>query len=95
MLYVACTRVPTENWGVTEGKGRRILNIMDNSEKSPGDSNTMVFEYLGDSVKIWVNGDSINHGTKCSAMKGQIALQAGSEVEFRKLEWTPILELPD
>jgi hypothetical protein len=46
---------------------------------------------LPDEIKVWVNGDLVNHGTKCTAMKGQIALQAeGSDVEFRKLELTPI-----
>ena len=45
----------------------------------------MVIECVGDEVKVWVNGDLVNHGTKCTATKGQIALQAeGSEVEFRK-----------
>jgi hypothetical protein len=32
----------------------------------------------------------VNHGSNCTAEKGQIALQAeGSEVEFRKLLLTP------
>ena len=47
----------------------------------------MVIECVQDEVKVWVNGDLVNHGTKCTATKGQIALQAeGSEVEFRKLD---------
>ncbi|NNC88092.1 MAG: DUF1080 domain-containing protein, partial [Akkermansiaceae bacterium] len=38
-----------------------------------------------------VNGDLVNHGTNCTVDKGQIALQAeGAEVEFRKLELTPL-----
>jgi hypothetical protein len=42
----------------------------------------------------WVNGDLVNHGTQCTATKGQIALQAeGSEVEFRKLSLVPITML--
>ncbi|MBI3465388.1 MAG: DUF1080 domain-containing protein [Planctomycetes bacterium] len=89
-------RGPQENWGVTEGKGRRILNLTDDSEKKPGEWNTMVIECVQDAVKVWVNGDLVNHGTKCTATKGQIALQAeGSEVEFRKLELTPIIKLTD
>jgi hypothetical protein len=56
----------------------------------------MTIECLGDEVKVWVNGDHVNHGTKCTATKGQIAIQAeGSEVEFRKLELTPIEEISD
>jgi hypothetical protein len=82
---------PKENWGATEGKERRILNLTDGSEKPVGEWNAMVIECVGDEVKVWVNGDLVNHGTKCTAAKGHIAVQAeGSEVEFRKLELTPI-----
>jgi len=86
-------RGPKEKWGVTEGKARRILNLTDGSEKPAGEWNMMVIECLGNSVKVWVNGDLVNHGFDCTADQGQIALQAeGSEVEFRKLELTPISE---
>ena len=89
-------RGPKKNWGITEGKARRILNLTDGSEKPPGEWNTMVIECLGDAIKVWVNGDLVNHGTKCTASSGQIALQAeGSEVEFRKLALTPISKLTD
>jgi hypothetical protein len=87
-------RGPRETWGTTQGKARRILNLTDNSEKEPGEWNTMVIECFRDEIKVWVNGDLVNHGSKCAATKGQIALQAeGSEVEFRKLELTPITKL--
>ncbi len=87
-------RGPKENWGVTEGKGRRILNLTDGSEKKPGEWNTMSIECFNDAIKVWVNGDLVNQGTTCTATKGQIALQAeGSEVEFRKIELTPIPKL--
>lgn len=89
-------RGPQETWGVTEGKARRILNLTDDSEKKPGEWNSMVIECVQDEVKVWVNDDLVNHGTKCTATKGQIALQAeGSEVEFRKLELTPITKLTE
>lgn len=89
-------RGPQENWGVTEGKGRRILNLTDDSERKPGEWNTMVIECVQDAVKVWVNGNLVNHGAKCTATKGQIALQAeGSEVEFRKLALAPITKLTD
>jgi lysophospholipase L1-like esterase len=89
-------RGPQETWGVTEGKARRILNLTDDSEMPAGEWNTMVIECVKDEVKVWVNGDLVNHGGKCTATKGQIALQAeGSEVEFRKLELTPITKLTD
>jgi hypothetical protein len=85
-----------KNWGITEGKARRILNLTDGSEKEPGEWNRMVIECLNDQVKVWVNGDFVNHGSKCTAQKGKIAIQAeGSEVEFRKLDLTPINALTD
>jgi len=87
-------RGPKKEWGVTEGKKRRILNLTDGSENPVGDWNRMRIECVGDEVKVWVNGDFVNHGFDCEATKGQIAVQAeGSEVEFRKLLLTPIDEL--
>lgn len=89
-------RGPKENWGVSAGKARRILNLTDDSEKPLGEWNTMVIECVGDEIKVWVNGDLVNHGHGCTTSKGKIALQAeGSEVEFRKLELTPIKKLSE
>jgi hypothetical protein len=89
-------RGPQKNWGVDGDKLRRIRNLTDGSEKPVGDWNTMVIECVGDELKVWVNGTLVNHGTKCTTDKGQIALQAeGSEVEFSKLELTPIDKLSD
>ncbi len=89
-------RGPKEKWGIIEGKSRRIVNLTDDSEKPLGEWNTMVIECLDDAVKVWVNGDLVNHGTGCTATKGQVALQAeGSEVEFRELHLTPITKLSD
>ena len=74
----------------------RILNLTDGSEKKPGEGNRMVIECLDDQVKVWVNGDFVNHGSKCTAKKGKIAIQAeGSEVEFRKFDLTPINALTE
>lgn len=82
------------NWGITEGKERRIINLTDSSEKPVGEWNTMIIECLKDSIKVWVNNDLVNYGFNCTAHKGHIALQAeGSEVEFRKVELTPITKL--
>jgi len=84
-------RGPRENWGITEGKGRRIKNLADDSEHPVGEWNTMVIEAVGRAVRVWVNGDLVNDGFNATADRGQIALQAeGSEVEFRKLSLTPI-----
>jgi Domain of Unknown Function (DUF1080) len=87
-------RGPKEKWGITEDKERRILNLTDGTEKPLGEWNTMVIECLGNAVKVWVNGTLVNYGTGATASKGQIAIQAeGSEVEFRKVELTPIAAL--
>lgn len=84
------------NWGIVEGKGRRILNLTNDSEKPVGEWNTMKIECLKDAVKVWVNGDMVNHGYNCTASSGKIALQAeGSEVEFRKVILTPIKAFSD
>ena len=89
-------RGPKENWGITEGKGRNIKNLTDDSEKSAGEWNTMVIEAVGNEIKVWVNGVLVNHGFNCTADKGQIALQAeGSEVEFRKVELTAITKITE
>ncbi len=80
-------RGPKETWGGTEDKNRNIKNLTDDSENPVGDWNTMVIECLDSEIKVWVNGNVVNHGTGCTTTKGHIALQAeGSEVEFRRLE---------
>ncbi|HMG93631.1 MAG TPA: DUF1080 domain-containing protein [Chryseolinea sp.] len=87
-------RGPKNEWGITEGKQRRILNLTDGSEKPVGDWNTMAIECVGNEVKVWVNGDLVNHGSNATADRGQLALQAeGSEVEFRKILLKPISTL--
>lgn len=84
-------RGPRKEWGVNGDKKRRILNLTDGSEKPVGEWNTMIVECLSNSIKVWVNNDFVNYGYNCTANKGHIALQAeGSEVEFRKVELTPI-----
>lgn len=84
-------RGPKSEWGVVEGKRRRIKNLTDDSENPLGMWNTMTIECLGDQINVWVNSDLVNHGTNCTTQKGQIALQAeGAEVEFRKIQLTPI-----
>jgi hypothetical protein len=84
-------RGPKAEWGITEGKGRRILNLTDGSEKPVGEWNNMIIECASNSIKVWVNGVMVNYGTDCTSRKGNIALQAeGSEVEFRKIELSPL-----
>jgi hypothetical protein len=87
-------RGPKANWGVIHGKERRVKNLTDNSEKPLGEWNSMTVECLGNSIKVWLNGDLVNHGFNATASRGNIALQAeGSEVEFRKVLFTPITKL--
>ena len=79
-------RGPKENWGITEGKERRVMNLTDGSEKPLGEWNTMEIECRANTIKVWVNGALVNDGFDCTVSKGQIAVQAeGSEVEFRKI----------
>jgi len=80
-------RGPEEKWGGDEGDARRILNLTDGSENPPGEWNRMVIECRGDEIRVWVNDDLVNHGTDCTADRGQIALQAeGAACEFRRVE---------
>jgi len=84
-------RGPKENWGISEGKERRILNLTDDSEKPLGEWNRMKIKCEGDRVTVWVNGILVNDGYGATAQRGQIALQAeGAEVEFKKLILTSI-----
>lgn len=84
-------RGPRDRWGVDGDKLRRIKNLTDNSENPVGEWNRMVIECKRDQIRVWVNGDLVNHGRNATAAKGQIALQAeGSEVEWRKVVLTPL-----
>lgn len=84
-------RGPKENWGISEGKERRILNLTDDSEKPLGEWNHMKIKCEADRVIVWVNGVLVNDGYGATAQKGQIALQAeGAEVEFKGLILTPL-----
>jgi hypothetical protein len=84
-------RKPGQKYGGGPQDARRILNLTDNSEKPLGEWNTMVIECRGREVKVWVNGDLVNDGFNSTASSGKIALQAeGTEVEFRKVELTPL-----
>ncbi|MDZ7648301.1 MAG: family 16 glycoside hydrolase [Cytophagales bacterium] len=76
-------RGPKENWGITEGKERRIKNLTDGTEKSLGEWNKMKVLVKQDSITVWLNDVFVNQGWHCTATKGQIALQAeGAEVKI-------------
>ena len=79
-------RGPKENWGIIEGKERRIINLTDGTEKKLGDWNHLKIESKRDQVTVWLNGVLVNSGFGATASKGQIALQAeGAEVEFKAI----------
>ena len=62
---------------------RRIMNLTDDSEKPLGEWDTMIITCK--------DGTEVNSGSKATATKGKIALQAeGTEVEFRKVELEPL-----
>ena len=83
-------RGPKEEWGIDDGKRRRILNLTDGSENPVGEWNTMVIECRGDTISIWVNDELVNVGYGCTASSGQIALQAeGVPCAFRRIELFP------
>jgi len=80
---------PDQKFGGGPADARRILNLTDGSEKPLGEWNTLEIECKGDEVKVKVNGTLVNHGSKCTATSGKIAMQAeGAEVEFRKVDLT-------
>lgn len=80
-----------QKFGGGPGDARRIVNLTDGSEKPLGEWNTMEIECKGKEVKVHVNGTLVNHGSNATVSSGKIALQAeGTEVEFRKVELTPL-----
>lgn len=84
-------RGPKENWGIVEGKERRVINLTDGTEKPLGEWNTMKVRCAADTITVWVNDVLVNHGFNCTARQGQIAIQAeGAEVEFRKVALSPL-----
>jgi hypothetical protein len=84
-------RGPKENWGITEGQERRVVNLTDGTENKLGEWNTLRVRCVADTISVWVNNVLVNHGYQCTAQQGQIAIQAeGAEVTFRKVALTPV-----
>jgi len=83
----------SQPYGGDAGDARRILNLVDGVENPAGSWNTMTIRCQSDEIIVHVNGTLVNHGFNSTATSGKIALQAeGSEVEFRKVELTPLTE---
>src|SRR5262245_7040169 len=71
--------------------GRRHFNLTDDSERPIGEWNDYKIVCDGDQITIWVNGDLVNHVTKCTQAKGAICLQAeGADIEFREIRLKPL-----
>ncbi|WP_350285867.1 DUF1080 domain-containing protein [uncultured Croceitalea sp.] len=84
-------RGPKSEWGITEGKLRRIINLTDTSEHPLGDWNSLSVECKGNTIKVWVNNDLVNDGYNATVSQGQIAIQAeGSEVAFKDIVLLPL-----
>ncbi|RYD19535.1 MAG: DUF1080 domain-containing protein [Verrucomicrobiaceae bacterium] len=76
-----------QKFGGGPDDARNIKNLTDNSENPVGEWNMMVIRCKGDEITVKVNGTLVNHGTRCTATSGKIAIQAeGTPVEFRKIE---------
>ena len=72
-------------------KGRRHLNLTDDSEKPIGEWNTMEIVCKGNEVSVKVNGDLVNHATNVTESQGAIALQSeGTPIQYRNVELTPL-----
>lgn len=65
--------VPNEE---SRKKGRRHLNLTDDSEKPLGEWNRMEITCQGDEIVVKVNGVLLNHAENCSVTKGPISLQS-------------------
>lgn len=89
-IWVIGTTIEVPN-ADTRVMGRRHLNLTDNSEKPVGQWNTYEISAKGDELILKVNGDLVNHATKCSVTSGAICLQSeGAEIHFRNIKLRPL-----
>jgi len=64
---------------------------MAGNEKPPGEWNRYEITLDGPSLIVSVNGKKVNEARGCEVLAGPVALQSeGSEVQFRKVELTPL-----
>ena len=74
-------------------RGRRHLNLTDDSEKPLGEWNEMEITCRGDEDIVKVNGDLVNHATNCNVTQGAISLQSeGAPIEYRNIVLRSIRE---
>lgn len=80
-----------QKFGGDSKDARRIIKLAEGAENPLKEWNTMKIVCKGDEIIVHVNDILVNHGFNSTATSGKIALQAeGSEVEFRKVELTPL-----
>jgi hypothetical protein len=89
-FWVIGTDLDVEN-EETRKKGRRHMNLTDDSEKPLGEWNHMECVCKGDEVIVKVNGELVNHATNVSVTRGAIALQSeGTPIQYRNIKVTPL-----
>lgn len=91
-LWVAGTSLEVPDMDKRQkSQGRRYVNLTDGSERPAGQWNQMEIVCQRDEIIVHVNGDLVNHATKCSERKGAICLQSeGALIYFRNVYLTPL-----
>ena len=89
-FWVIGTTIEVPN-AETRRNDRRHIKLKDGMEKPIGEWNKMEIECRGDGIKVWVNGELVNHGTQASVRRGAISLQSeGALIHFRNIYLTPL-----
>ena len=89
-FWVIGTTISVPNAG-QRVKGRRHLNLTNDSEKPIGEWNKMEVVCRRDEILVYVNDALVNHATNCSETSGAIGLQSeGRPVHFRNIILTPL-----
>jgi hypothetical protein len=72
-------------------KGRRYINLTDNSEKALGEWNEIEITCRAGEIIVKVNGELTNHATNLSDTHGAVALQSeGTPIQYRDIKLTPL-----
>lgn len=80
-----------ETWTVGDPKSSRSFPTK-RLTRPAGEWNHYYIRAINGEVRLWVNGEEVNGGTKCTPATGYLALEAeGAKVEFRNLR---LRELP-
>ncbi len=70
---------------------RHFFRTKDHVEKKLGEWNQYEITCQGDTVKLVINGESVNEGSGAELTKGKILLQSeGAEIHFRNVELKPL-----